>query len=60
MILSPLNYQKAGDRKAFWKEAAFELDIAVGKGMIQTENRCIYEGGLGPEHVKVNTSGEAT
>lgn len=59
MIIS-LNYQMAGDRKAFCKEAAFELYFAVGKGMIQTEPRCMYEGGLGQEHAKVSISGKAT
>lgn len=33
--------------KPFWKKAALELDFEIGEGMIQTEHRCVQEGGLG-------------
>ena len=46
--------------KPFWKEAALELDFETGKGMIQTEHRCVQEDGLGQEHEQGGISGEGT
>lgn len=34
MIISLLSYQEAGDSKAFWKEAGFELAFETGIRMI--------------------------